>query len=542
MKARVLEPKALSCTFDKNITLSVSMIVKNEEKMLDACLKGVKPLLDAVPSELVIIDTGSTDKTVEIAKQYTDKIYHFDWINDFGAARNFGLSKCSGQWFMFLDADDHFVDVGEMIEFFNDENQHKNYHTAYYITHNYTDMSYTDYFKFYVQRIARRTDDLHFEGAIHESFMPIYTPSKYFNSYAKHYGYAFETEEIKDKKRKRNLDLLELELEKNPDSLRTIHHYLQMITSYNDFERELVLKAVDIAEKGDDPIIFTAYFNAFVMFVKEKQSEKAVEVLNKAIKKASPNNGILTEIYARRGVMLLDLGKFKEAEESIKKYLEYYEKHDSLDKSVFGFVTSSFITPEKHAELKNSLVYCLARQNRAEEALSLYKDSEAVFIALRDNIDLSDKIKEMNYEDILLHLSLVSRYRKDLAAVALNYKNKDFYFSSIKNLLFGTLLFESALNSAKNLPDPERARIYKTYSEFSSLYIANTYNPDLLNENDIGVLPETHRFGFYMGLAQKALDSGDKLGYVKELKKALTSCNAMQEAVKFLLDEFSAQL
>jgi cellulose synthase/poly-beta-1,6-N-acetylglucosamine synthase-like glycosyltransferase len=73
------------------IRLTVGMIVKNEEKNLEKCLNALKPLLDAVPSELIVTDTGSTDRTVEIAQKYTDHIIHYEWNDDFSAARNTGL-------------------------------------------------------------------------------------------------------------------------------------------------------------------------------------------------------------------------------------------------------------------------------------------------------------------------------------------------------------------------------------------------------------------------------------------------------------------
>ncbi len=68
-------------------TLGLVMIVKNEERCLEKCLKAVRNLVD----EIYITDTGSTDKTVEIAKKFNAHISHFEWINDFGAARNFSL-------------------------------------------------------------------------------------------------------------------------------------------------------------------------------------------------------------------------------------------------------------------------------------------------------------------------------------------------------------------------------------------------------------------------------------------------------------------
>lgn len=82
--------------------LSVVLIVKNEEKNLARCLDSIKGL----GTELVVVDTGSTDRTVEIAKLYTNNVYHFVWIKNFAAARNFSFSKCTQPWIMWLDADD----------------------------------------------------------------------------------------------------------------------------------------------------------------------------------------------------------------------------------------------------------------------------------------------------------------------------------------------------------------------------------------------------------------------------------------------------
>ncbi len=78
------------------------MIVKNEATHLDACLRSAKGLAD----EIIIVDTGSTDTTIEIAKKYTENIFHFPWCNDFAAARNFSLQKATGDWIIVLDADE----------------------------------------------------------------------------------------------------------------------------------------------------------------------------------------------------------------------------------------------------------------------------------------------------------------------------------------------------------------------------------------------------------------------------------------------------
>ena len=82
--------------------LSVCMIVKNEERFLGQCLASVKDIAD----ELIVIDTGSTDRTVEIAREHGAHVGHFEWCNDFAAARNASIAPATGDWILFLDADE----------------------------------------------------------------------------------------------------------------------------------------------------------------------------------------------------------------------------------------------------------------------------------------------------------------------------------------------------------------------------------------------------------------------------------------------------
>ncbi|MDR2939372.1 MAG: glycosyltransferase family 2 protein, partial [Clostridiales bacterium] len=84
------------------IEISLCMIVKDEEGNLGNCLKSIDGIFD----EINIIDTGSNDRTVEIARQYTDRVYFYKWGDDFAAARNFSFSKATREYIMWLDADD----------------------------------------------------------------------------------------------------------------------------------------------------------------------------------------------------------------------------------------------------------------------------------------------------------------------------------------------------------------------------------------------------------------------------------------------------
>ena len=87
---------------DKALKLSLCMIVKNEQEDLPKCLEAVKKFVD----EIIIMDTGSTDKTKEVAKKFTKNVFDFKWKNDFAAARNESLKHATGDWILCLDADE----------------------------------------------------------------------------------------------------------------------------------------------------------------------------------------------------------------------------------------------------------------------------------------------------------------------------------------------------------------------------------------------------------------------------------------------------
>jgi glycosyltransferase involved in cell wall biosynthesis len=94
------------------IKISLCMIVKNEESSLGECLNSISEHMD----EIIIVDTGSSDRTREIAQRYTDKVYNYIWKDDFSAARNFSISKTSNEYVLILDADEivKTIDIREV--------------------------------------------------------------------------------------------------------------------------------------------------------------------------------------------------------------------------------------------------------------------------------------------------------------------------------------------------------------------------------------------------------------------------------------------
>lgn len=150
------------------ITISLCMIVKNEEKVIGRCLESVKDFVD----EIIIVDTGSTDKTKEICFGYTDLVYDFKWVEDFSLARNFSFSKASKDYCMWLDADDVItnenqellIDLKNTVSLDTDIIMCK-YNTAFDEQGNPT-------FSYYRERIIKRDSNFVWSGKIHETISP----------------------------------------------------------------------------------------------------------------------------------------------------------------------------------------------------------------------------------------------------------------------------------------------------------------------------------------------------------------------------------
>ena len=202
-----------------DIKVSVGILVSNHIKYIRKGLESIKPLLDSVPSELIVVDTvgeENSDGSLAVAHEFTDKVYHFDWINDFSAARNELLKHSRGEWFLYFDDDEYFDDVTEFIEFFRSGECDK-YGSGIYYTGDYTEPD--KFYKSVALRMVRRLPDTHFEGRIHECFNEAFHPAKEFKVFTHHFGYLYETLEQRQLKDKRNTDLLYAELnEKGPNA------------------------------------------------------------------------------------------------------------------------------------------------------------------------------------------------------------------------------------------------------------------------------------------------------------------------------------
>ena len=273
----------------KKPLLSIGMIIKNEIRCLERCLKSLEPLRKAILCELVIADTGSTDGSREIAAEYADILFDFEWVNDFSVARNAVLERCTGIWYLTIDADEWLEDVKELVAFLKGPDG-KALNKAMVYQRNYSNHAFTNYSDAPVPRMGKLFDGcLRYEYPIHE--VPYFTdgrPEKLMilsYTFLHHDGYLYISPEQARAKRERNMILLREELEKNPDNLRTLNQCLE--SAVDDRERrkylQLALDAIQDTQKKQDPFYSALFKNCFRCYLAFHEYELVEPLLEQAL-------------------------------------------------------------------------------------------------------------------------------------------------------------------------------------------------------------------------------------------------------------------
>jgi glycosyltransferase involved in cell wall biosynthesis len=303
------------------------MIVKNEEDNLDRCLKSAEGIAD----EIIIVDTGSTDSTVEIAKKYTSNIYFFKWVNDFSAARNFSISKANGDWILILDADDEVPNkyTNEIIELTKDnsvdlycfntlsllnENDKKN------ITLNLN------------PRLFQNMPDYRFKGEIHEQLATVIL-EKNPNAVIKtvpidiyHYGYIHTNVEKKHK-HERNMKILHSQVEKDAENPFILFYIGNQYYALKNTQEALnyYLKSYKTIEPHSS--IYPKLFIRILLCCKALKLYDDFYDYADIVLNYYPS---LTDIYYIRGYLNYFLGKSTAAVRDLEKALELGEPHPTL--------------------------------------------------------------------------------------------------------------------------------------------------------------------------------------------------------------------
>jgi len=204
------------------LKLTQCLIVKNEELNLPRALNWGKKLFD----EQIVVDTGSNDSTVAIAEKMGAKVFHFEWIDDFSAARNFAISQCTGDWIFFLDADEYFedADVPFLRPLIEKIDRHcitvKNEKHLYNVVETpWVNLENNNISR--QARIFKNVSYLRYAGALHEQLHAM--PGGYLKVYPikdspaiYHAGYVWSADNSKAAKSARNFEIARKALEKSP--------------------------------------------------------------------------------------------------------------------------------------------------------------------------------------------------------------------------------------------------------------------------------------------------------------------------------------
>ncbi|MBJ7332286.1 MAG: glycosyltransferase [Solirubrobacteraceae bacterium] len=241
------------------LTMSLCMIVKDEEEMLPQCLEAVRDAVD----EMIVVDTGSTDRTVEIAEEFGAKVLHHAWDGSFSTARNVSFDAATSDWILYLDADE--VLVGEDVGRLKALTGRVWRESFYLIETNYTgaveDGTSVNH---NALRVFRNRPEYRFSGRIHEQIaqhLPGFLPERQevTDVRVEHYGYLGVVRDAKEKSR-RNLDLL---LRQSEEGVDTAFHHYNLGSEYSgagEFVKSLEEFQITWDKLQDDPELLSYGF------------------------------------------------------------------------------------------------------------------------------------------------------------------------------------------------------------------------------------------------------------------------------------------
>ncbi|MBV9803028.1 MAG: glycosyltransferase [Solirubrobacterales bacterium] len=213
-RARKLAPKAQPA---RNLTLGLCMIVKDEEEMLPKCLAAAAPAVD----EIIVVDTGSTDHTVEIAREFGAKVIEQPWTGSFSDARNTSFEHATTDWIIYLDADE--VLAGDDVKRLRSLTGRVWREAFYLVMTSFTGEGGTgEAVTNSAMRVFRNRPHYRFEGRLHEQIaqqLPTYAVGRIEHCPVRvdHYGYLGAVRDAKEKSR-RNLELLKAQQSEGTDT------------------------------------------------------------------------------------------------------------------------------------------------------------------------------------------------------------------------------------------------------------------------------------------------------------------------------------
>lgn len=315
--------------------LSISILASRNIKEVRRCLDSLKPIMDAIPSELIIVDTSKDATVRELCLSYTEHVLEFTWCNDFSKARNVGLKEAKGEWFLFIDDDEWFVETKELIDFFS-SGEYKKYACANYIQRNFHDHAWTFYSDKWVSRIIKLCPETHFESKIHEYLIPQLGNGKNIHAIANHTGYIVQTQEERLKKFERNYPLLCEMMAEEPQLLRwrvQIVQELHNVKKWKELEslcEESIAFTLDRTDWWDLRDVGTFYAGLLISRMNLGKYAEAEELYEATKKDKRLTKLCRVYLTLHMGQVYFRMREWKKAEEQLKLYMdgvEYFDVH-----------------------------------------------------------------------------------------------------------------------------------------------------------------------------------------------------------------------
>ena len=313
--------------------LSQCMIVKNEEKNIRRALSWGKDIM----FEQIVVDTGSTDRTVDIAREMGATVYDFKWIDDFSAAKNFAIDKAKGSWIAFLDADEYVVpeQVPKILPFLRKlENTDYNMVLTNWLQLDDDDMVHSGGTQC---RIFRNLPEIRYKRKIHED-LHVKGGERCFadgrETFAIMHKSYFLKENQNDAKSRRNLPIILKELEENPDDYDMMGYLGDAYQSSGEADeaekwyRKAISLFPDVLNPFDQRSAQT-YWTLMYMLMPDS-SEKLEEIYKEAHRKL-PYDADFDYILGRH---YMNKGRYDKAVEHLEQAISIVEEHGNVNRSM----------------------------------------------------------------------------------------------------------------------------------------------------------------------------------------------------------------